>query len=349
MDDKHNCEPPSLNVLREGLDQLLTRNAPLCEVVEFVVPLHRQYPSTLAALILSYLKSHWFLEPEVIRNWPKEFLDTLSYVWKYIPYLPNPNNHPFGIREQLIAQGITDTTLPMARRRRFLRLLIFDGLQIPGFVANADWTMPEVFYDCMPARKWIVMNKIPAWEDLQFSNIDFLRGSILSPDRFTFARTENIAAMEAILEDDPAGFMIPYDLAGRNLPACIVTEVFAHGATRILLELYQRNYLCNLCTPRQLLFFCCAHCKGEGAATLVEELEHEHPGLVQTSVDALGHNAFWYSLYLCDSGYHAIAETLQPNSPLRQKLLELGCDPNQQTYLGLSYADILPLPDGKTA
>ena len=126
MDDKHNCEPPSLNVLREGLDQLLTRNAPLCEVVEFVVSLHRQYPSTLAALILSYLKSHWFLEPEVIRNWPEEFLDTLSYVWKYIPYLPNPNNHPFGIREQLIAQGIIH---PRIRRCSTLDLELGFGIQ----------------------------------------------------------------------------------------------------------------------------------------------------------------------------------------------------------------------------
>ena len=349
MTEKQNCEPPSLNALRMELDRLITHDAPLCEMVEFVGTLHRQFPKTLAVLILSYLQSHWFLKPEIIRNWPEEFLDTLSYVWKYVPYVPNPDKHPFGIREQLIAQGITDNALPPTRRGRYLRLLIFDGLQIPGFVAHENWTMPEAFFDCYSARKWIIMNKIPIWDDLQFSNVDFLLGSILSIDQLKYRNEEDVAALEAIMEDNPAGFMIPFDLAGRNLPPRIVAAVFVHGAARILLELYQRNYLCNLCTPRQLLFFCCAHCKGEGAATLVEELEHEHPGLVQTSVDALGHNAFWYSLYLCNSGYHAIEETLQPNSPLRQKLLELGCDPNQQTYLGLSYADILPPPDGKTA
>lgn len=269
-----------------------------------------------------------------IRAFPDDRFGLLLEFIAAMPYRPNLQDMPCGKKERAIADALSDRSIPKARRVQLWRTFVMQGFKFPRYQRGATWQVPEALLDHTAVREWIVLTRGKGAKDLRNSD----------PMRFGSAAVPNLktefeqAAWKAIEQDSPAGLMMPLALMGKKLPRRFLVEVLSRPAKKILVYLISHGD--SDYPPRELLFYLCANWNNDEAIPAIELIEKLNPGLVASAVDDYGHNALWYTLYQRNRFGRATAAARRAMDPLDIALIELGCNPNQESFLGLSWQDV---------
>ena len=282
------------------------------------------------------------LGAEMARSWPDGEEALYAEFVAAMPYRPDPRRMPCGRRERFVAEALADRSLGKPMRVALWRAFAMGGLKIPRYGGRGTWDMPETLVDHTSARSWLCAARDEAWKDLRNSDPDFFMNNKPPALKTDFEKD----AWKAIEEDSPAGLLMPLALMGKTLPLAFFREVLKGRATKILTYLLadgERAF--KFMAPREILFYLCANWNDDAAIPLVALLEKASPGVVAGSVDRFGHDALWYTLYQRDRTGRATPAARRVMDPLDASLIELGCDPARECFLGLSWQDVAEPPE----
>lgn len=299
----------------------------------FICGLYRESPAFLRQLAGLAKNADALLSVDVVKAWPEDEFGVLVEFISAMPYKPDVRNMPCGRRELFIAEVLSDMSVPKPRRIAVWRAFAMNGLKFPKYT-RGSWNVPRQLVDHMAVRGWIAATRGEGWSDLRNSDPTFFADD-KAP---SFDNDFEKAAWEAIAQDSPAGLMMPLAMMGKSLPSRFLSEVLRVKAMKILVYLLSKGK-CQM-KSRDLLLYVCANWNNDQAIPVVALLEKSEPGLVASTVDSYGHNALWYTLYQRDRFGKATPAARREMDPLDVSLIELGCNPAQECFLGLSWQDV---------
>ena len=320
------------------LDRMIEENAATAELASLLGRVCSMGNPQMKILATLCRNSMSLLEIERAREWPGEHAAALGAFIRNMPCVPLSETYPCGGKELFIAAALQDTAVPKSVRIHLWRSLVMDGYKFSCYVKGREWTdVPHSLYDHPAVRKWLYLTKQEGGEDLRCSDKQFFD----KVSRYLNGRADR-EALEAIKEDSPSALLMPLDFEGRRVPKRYVLAALAKKAVNIITYLVskRKKEIVRLFSPKQLLFYACANWNDDDTIPFVELLERDNPGLVKNSLDAFGHDALWYTLYQRDRFNRATPAARRKMTPLARMLIELGCDPNRQNSIGLSYNDL---------
>ena len=275
---------------------------------------------------------------QTARAWPVKFAEAYATFVMKAPYLYDFKNKPCCYRQRFVAEVLEDASVPKEIRVQFWRAFNFRGFYISHYYKGEEWNVPESLYDHHSYRHWISTTKRAGWEDIRYSD-PFLFGYEDIPAYFD--SQEKKVLYEAIEEDSVSGLMMPMAISGARINKTIMRAVLKCKAVNIAAYLYENDATFRkLLKPRAALFYICANWSNKDCLPFVSLLEECNPGLVSNAIDALGHDALWYTLYNLDENQRATAAAECGHDPLDIFLMKHGCDPNRKNSVGLSFNDL---------
>ena len=325
----------AIDKIVENFDKLVAGRGAVADIAALLDSM-RERPAYLELLGAMSVNSLKVLDLDVLRQWPRQFLPVLSLFILRMQFIPLDDKYPCGRRELAIAEALQDGSVPKHTRAQLWRTFMMSGYIFPYYMESNTWNVPPVLYDHPAVRRWFCLTKQPGWEDMSCSDPYFFAGEMTSQ----FKSDEDKQALAAIQKDLPSALMMPLSIQGRELVVKYAKATMALCASRIATYLYNegnKTFLRHF-SPRKLLLYVCANWSDDKAVPFVIMLERDNPGLARNTLDALGHDALWYSLY--QRKRFSPLGTAQPYS-LGKALIELGCDPGRQYSLGLSYNDLV--------
>ena len=319
------------------LERMVADKAATPEIAALMGKVYAAGGQQMTILAMMCRKGQDLLDMERVRQWPEEYAAALGNFILQMPYIPLPSSTPCGRKELFLAEALEDATVPKEVRIHLWRALVMDGYKFPCYMPGREWKVPRALYDHQAVRNWIVDTKQDGWEDIRCSDPMFFGNDILKQ----FKTKQELSALEAMEKDSPSSLLMPLSIEGRNLPAKYAQAALMKNAIKIVTYLYCNNKTFNKqFSPRQLLFYACANWNNDDTIPFVAMLEKDNPGLVKNSLDTFGHDALWYTLYQHDRFNRATEAARRTMDPLDKTLIELGCAPNRQNCVGLSYEDL---------
>ena len=320
-------------------NRMVAQKAPVADIAALLGSM-REKPAYLELLGAMSVNSQAILDLDVLRQWPEEYLSVLSLFILRLPCIPLENKFPCGKRELAIAEALQDDRVPKITRVQLWRTLLMENYIFPYYKEGSAWKIPPALYGHPAVRRWLCLTKHDGWEDLSCTDPKFFGGDI----RNQFKTDEDKQALAAIENDAPSALMMPLAIRGQELPVKYAKATMTLGACKIATYLYSEGNKAfrRTFSPRTLLLFACANWNNDASVRFVIMLEKDNPGLAKNTIDAFGHDALWYTLYQ-HKRFSPLATSAGKHEPdaLGRALIELGCDPDRQDSLGLSYNDLV--------
>lgn len=328
-----------------GLNRRITDRVPVAEIADFLSQPEVSEELPMLAQMSGMVMT--LLTPDCARQWPEDKATLFADLVTAIPYQAPEGEMPCGARELFLLKVFRGETVPLAIKKQLLRKLISGEYRLPRYDASQTWTVPDKLLDHPVLRRWFVQTKQPGWEDLRNSDARFFKGAILLNRK----NPETKNALKAIKNDSVAALLVPFSIAGKNVPEKYLQAALWQGAVKIVMHLYTKiPGMKKAMPPRELLLYVCANWDSARAIPVIEMLESMQPGVVAKTRDFRGCDALWYTLYnqsllakveeLKQSMCAIVSMPVKP-MPLAETLIRYGCNPNRKSLMGFSCKDVL--------
>ena len=159
-----------------------------------------------------------------------------------------------------------------------------------------------------------------------------------------------------IADDRCSVFELHRQLEGRRISDAMLQTLIRDNALQCFMYLLSHypKQVFRLRTPEEWLFTMCRCVREDFGIEVVNEIERQFPGVVAKARDPWGNTLLWNTFVNCSSRVFSRAwydvpslnlntrkffsvVTQSPTERLREELIHLGCDPNEENEWGLSY------------
>lgn len=146
---------------------------------------------------------------------------------------------------------------------------------------------------------------------------------------------------QAIQEDNLPVFAMGLDILGKEVSFSLLAEVLEANAVGIFHHLLENRMLQpSVISLPELCCYLTAGFRDSISIPLLSAMDDVYPGLLKDVRDDFGRNLLWYAVQNMKTGW------FHPNCRLTPFLLEHGCDPRNETVIGLTWQSVrdgLPL------
>ena len=124
-------------------------------------------------------------------------------------------------------------------------------------------------------------------------------------------------------------------LHGKKLTITQMLAAFRYDAQKIILNAIEKNtdQFFKIHTPEDWLFIICNNFCNKTGLAAINAIAAIFPDVVKSAKDPWGANLLW-NTFFCDNSYWQKISFMQN---IQNKLIELGCDPDEKNELGLSF------------
>ena len=263
---------------------------------------------------------------------------------------------PDDIRWRFCADTLRDERIPRATKAQLVAWMMYlPAMNAPGRsealmqILDEDSSRINVLFPALLARVEYCHRRLQGWRDVAVSAGEDANPAAYST-RYTWEERFMTAEEEAeMTRDDGARFALAMSLSGHRIRRTLLLGlVYAHRWS-ILKFLYgtfdacQRVLSANevisrICSDGEILI--------EGHTTpwrvdgdayaFMHLLESRNPGCTRKIRDPFGNDLLWQTFFRAQTSHRA--SKVYPK--LAKMLVDLGCDPYEETCLGVSWADV---------
>ena len=263
---------------------------------------------------------------------------------------------PDDIRWRFCADALRDERIPRATKAQLVAWMMYlPAMNAPGRsealmqILDEDSSRINVLFPALLARVEYCHRRLQGWRDVAVSAGEDANPAAYSI-RYTWEERFITAEEEAeINRDDGARFALAMSLSGHRIRRSLLLGLAYAHRWSILKFLYETFDECQrvLCANEMISRICSdgeMFIEGHTTPWLVDGdvyafmhlLESKNPGCVINARDPFGNSLLWQTLYRTQTSHRA--SKVYPK--LEKMLVDLGCDPYEETCLGVSWADV---------